>query len=205
GYDIPGQYSALSPSDVSRSMERSLFAHHSRRGIDLFDPDNCSDRSVARATFRGRVLQSQQTVCLHRRRVRLSCVVLWFYGGRRRMVSDVAVASVERTGGGFSLLFDDSRGRDLRQSKRRQSRDATRLRINSAPAARYVSSWRGVMWSRRAFSSSLGALACGRAVVASASAVPSPDFPATPLAMHEQAMRLAIVAAQANPAWPFGA
>jgi hypothetical protein len=51
------------------------------------------------------------------------------------------------------------------------------------------------MWSRRAFGSSLRALACGSPVIPSAAAAASSDFLATPLAMHEQAMRLAIVAA----------
>src|SRR5882724_7483002 len=33
----------------------------------------------------------------------------------------------------------------------------------------------------------------------------SPELSATPLALHEQGMRLAIEAARGNPVWPFGA
>jgi Cytidine and deoxycytidylate deaminase zinc-binding region len=61
------------------------------------------------------------------------------------------------------------------------------------------------VWSRRTFSSSIAAIVCNRAVMASAKLAKSLEISTTPLAVHEQAMRLAIAAAQGNPAWPFGA
>jgi tRNA(adenine34) deaminase len=61
------------------------------------------------------------------------------------------------------------------------------------------------MWSRRAVGSTLGALVCGRALTGATASAKSPELSATPLAIHEDAMRLAIAAARGNPAWPFGA
>ena len=63
------------------------------------------------------------------------------------------------------------------------------------------------MWSRRAFGSSVAAIACGRSLAGSAAAASAPpiDLSAIPLSVHEQAMRLAIAAAHGNPAFPFGA
>jgi tRNA(Arg) A34 adenosine deaminase TadA len=61
------------------------------------------------------------------------------------------------------------------------------------------------MWSRREFSSSLGALVCAQAGAAGAASTRSLELSATPLAEHERAMRLAIAAARDNQAWPFGA
>src|SRR5271169_4198137 len=58
-----------------------------------------------------------------------------------------------------------------------------------------------VMWSRRAFGSTLAAAACGSALPEGAALNPS----GIPLPVHEQAMRLAIAEARANPAFPFGA
>jgi tRNA(adenine34) deaminase len=61
------------------------------------------------------------------------------------------------------------------------------------------------MWSRRVFSSSLGVLIGGRAVSVSIALAKSIDLSTTPIAVHAEAMRLAIAAARGNPAWPFGA
>ena len=61
------------------------------------------------------------------------------------------------------------------------------------------------MWSRRAFGSTLAVAACGSGLPAGAAPVNSLNPPATPLPVHEQAMRLAIAEARANPAFPFGA
>jgi tRNA(adenine34) deaminase len=63
------------------------------------------------------------------------------------------------------------------------------------------------MWSRRAFGSSVAAIACGCSVpTASTGASVHPiDLSAIPASVHEQAMRLAIAEARGNPAFPFGA
>ena len=63
------------------------------------------------------------------------------------------------------------------------------------------------MWSRRAFGSSVAAIACGGSLrAASAAASPPPiDLSAIPVSVHEQAMRLAIAEARGNPGFPFGA
>ncbi len=61
------------------------------------------------------------------------------------------------------------------------------------------------MWSRRAFGSTLAAAACGSGLPAGAAPVNSLNLSGVPLAVHEQAMRLAIAEARANPAFPFGA
>jgi len=63
------------------------------------------------------------------------------------------------------------------------------------------------MWSRRAFGSSVAALACGSSLSATLTAAPTPaiDLSAIPVSAHERAMRRAIVAARGNPAYPFGA
>src|SRR5258708_13205748 len=63
------------------------------------------------------------------------------------------------------------------------------------------------MWSRRAFGSSVAIIACGCGVptASMAAAVLPIDLSAIPASAHEQAMRLAIVEARGNPAFPFGA
>ena len=63
------------------------------------------------------------------------------------------------------------------------------------------------MWSRRAFASSVAAIASGCSLrAATAAASPRPiDMSAIPASVHEQAMRLAIAEARGNPAFPFGA
>jgi tRNA(adenine34) deaminase len=61
------------------------------------------------------------------------------------------------------------------------------------------------MWSRRAFGSTLAAAACRSGLPAGAGSVNSLNPSVTPLPVHEQAMRLAITEARANPAFPFGA
>ena len=58
------------------------------------------------------------------------------------------------------------------------------------------------MWSRRAFGSSVAAIACEGILPASVGSV---DLSAIPLSAHQEAMRLAIAAARGNPAYPFGA
>lgn len=96
------------------------------------------------------------------------------------------------------------------QSARRKPRDASRRIV--------VRRWVGVvmMWSRREFGSTIGALACGPGLPddpASAglpsNALPLSERPlnltAIPLSAHEEMMRQAIAAAKANPAFPFGA
>ena len=57
------------------------------------------------------------------------------------------------------------------------------------------------MWSRRAFGSTLAAAACGSSLPPAVGFDPS----VTPLSVHEEAMRLAIAEARANPVYPFGA
>lgn len=61
------------------------------------------------------------------------------------------------------------------------------------------------MWSRRASGSTLAAAACGSGLPAGAGPVSSLNLSGIPLPVHEQAMRLAIAEAHANPAFPFGA
>jgi tRNA(adenine34) deaminase len=61
------------------------------------------------------------------------------------------------------------------------------------------------MLSRRTFGSLMGAATCVGGAAASSVSVPTFDLEAIPLAAHEAAMRLAIVAARANPFYPFGA
>ena len=61
------------------------------------------------------------------------------------------------------------------------------------------------MWSRRAFGSTLASAACGSGLPAGAGPVNSLDLSEIPLPVHEQAMRLAIEEARANPVFPFGA
>jgi hypothetical protein len=60
------------------------------------------------------------------------------------------------------------------------------------------------MWSRRAFGSSVAAIACSTTLPAAAATL-SIDLSAIPVAVHEEAMRLAIAEARGNPAFPFGA
>ena len=61
------------------------------------------------------------------------------------------------------------------------------------------------MWSRRAFSSSVAAVACSNSLPAGAASPRLIDLSAIPVSVHEQAMRLAIAEARGNPAFPFGA
>ena len=61
------------------------------------------------------------------------------------------------------------------------------------------------MWSRRAFGSSVAAIACSTTLPAAAATQCSVDLPAIPVSVHEEAMRLAIAEARGNPAFPFGA
>ena len=63
------------------------------------------------------------------------------------------------------------------------------------------------MWSRRAFGSSVAAIAsgCGLRAAAAASSRHPIDLSAIPVSIHEHAMRLAVAEAGGNPAFPFGA
>lgn len=61
------------------------------------------------------------------------------------------------------------------------------------------------MRSKRALSASIAAIAGGNNLSTSATPAQPIDLSAVPLAAHEEAMRLAIVAAQGNLAYPFGA
>jgi tRNA(Arg) A34 adenosine deaminase TadA len=61
------------------------------------------------------------------------------------------------------------------------------------------------MWSRRAFGSSVAAVACSNSLPAAAASPRLIDLSAIPVSVHEQAMRLAIAEARGNPAFPFGA
>ena len=61
------------------------------------------------------------------------------------------------------------------------------------------------MWSRRAFGSTVAAMACGSGLSAAAASAHRIDLLAIPLPAHEQAMRLAVAAARGNPFFPFGA
>jgi tRNA(adenine34) deaminase len=56
----------------------------------------------------------------------------------------------------------------------------------------------------RAFGSTLAGAACGSGLPAAAGPVNSSDPSGIPLSVHEQAMRLAITEARANPVFPFG-
>ena len=60
------------------------------------------------------------------------------------------------------------------------------------------------MWSRRAFGSSVAAVACTSSLPAGAASPGLIDLSAIPVSVHEQAMRLAIAEARGNPAFPFG-
>ncbi len=60
------------------------------------------------------------------------------------------------------------------------------------------------MWSRRAFGSSVAAVAC-TSLPAGAASPGLIDLSAIPVSVHEQAMRLAIAEAHGNLAFPFGA
>ena len=55
------------------------------------------------------------------------------------------------------------------------------------------------MWSRRALGLSIGAAACGPGLAARLVSAQSLELSAIALPVHEQAMRLAIAAARANP------
>jgi tRNA(adenine34) deaminase len=59
--------------------------------------------------------------------------------------------------------------------------------------------------SRRAFGSSVAAVACGSGMPAAAVAAHALDLAMMPAAAHKEAMRLAIREARGNPAFPFGA
>jgi tRNA(adenine34) deaminase len=61
------------------------------------------------------------------------------------------------------------------------------------------------MWSRRAFGSTVAAMACGSGLPAAAASAHRIDLLAIPLPAHEQGMRLAVAAARSNPFFPFGA
>ena len=61
----------------------------------------------------GRELQSCQRVDGRGRRSRLSRLVLWLHGDRRRVVPDVAIVAMERPATGLSLLSDDPGHADL--------------------------------------------------------------------------------------------
>ena len=61
------------------------------------------------------------------------------------------------------------------------------------------------MWSRRAFGSTVAAMACGSGLSAAAASAHRIDLLAIPLPAHEQAMRLALATARGNPSFPFGA
>src|SRR5690349_820756 len=67
------------------------------------------------SALRRRPLQSCKAFHDHRRVARVSGVVFRFHGRWRRVVFHVAIADVERPGGGLSLLHDDPCGVDLRQ------------------------------------------------------------------------------------------
>ena len=56
------------------------------------------------------------------------------------------------------------------------------------------------MWSRRAFGSSVAAIACSTTLPAAAATPRSVDLSAIPVSVHEEAMRLAIAEARGNPA-----
>lgn len=58
---------------------------------------------------------------------------------------------------------------------------------------------------KRALGASIAAIAGGNNLSTSATPAQPIDLSAVPLDAHEEAMRLAIVAAQGNPAYPFGA
>src|SRR5690349_20346761 len=95
------------------------------------------------------------------------------------MVRDVAVQDLERPGSGVSLLHDPAGGHHFRQPARR------RALMMRRPI------------SKRSF---LGGLVC--------IAVARPAREALPpisMAEHERCMRLAMVEARRNPAYPFGA
>ena len=63
------------------------------------------------------------------------------------------------------------------------------------------------MWSRRAFAlaAPLAATTCAGNLRAAGALPPLIDLSAIPISAHEEAMRLAIVQARANPVFPFGA
>jgi tRNA(Arg) A34 adenosine deaminase TadA len=61
------------------------------------------------------------------------------------------------------------------------------------------------MLSRRAFGSSVAAVACSTSLPAAAATPRSIDLSAIPVSVHEHAMRLAIAEARGNPVFPFGA
>lgn len=62
-----------------------------------------------------------------------------------------------------------------------------------------------MMLSRRALGLSIGAIICGASLAARSVSAASLELSTIPLAVHEDAMRLAIAAARANPFFPFGA
>src|SRR5215471_6416285 len=69
--------------------------------------------AAAPLAFAGHKLQPRQGIGGRGRRSRLSRLVLWLHGDRRRVVPDVAIVAVERSGGGLSLLSDNPGGIDL--------------------------------------------------------------------------------------------
>src|SRR6266478_131889 len=99
------------------------------------------------------------------------------------MVRNVAVENLERPGGSLSLLHDLAGRHHLRQPTRRRIRRMTCRCL-----------------SKRALLVSVGGLFCMTVARPSRAALPPMSR-----ADHERFMRLAIVEARRNPAYPFGA
>jgi hypothetical protein len=82
-------------------------------------------RSLAQVThgLNGIDYQVQEQPCQRiggrDRRSRLYRLVLWLHGDRRRVVPDVAIVAMERSGGGLPLLSDNPGGADLCHAKGR--------------------------------------------------------------------------------------
>src|SRR5262249_6041568 len=110
--DVPEHFLAL-------VMGGGLCPDHCRRGRNGTRLCRRSSFTTAPLAFAGDKLQPRQGIGGRCRRSRLSRLVLWLHGDRRRVVPDVAIVAMERSRGGLSFLSDDPGGANLCHAKGR--------------------------------------------------------------------------------------
>ena len=135
-------------SIASPSLWRTAYALIIASGRDGTRICRRGGLAAALFSYAGRTLQSCQRIDGRGCRSRLSCLFLGLHRDRRGVVLDVAIAEMERPGGGLSLLSDDPGRADLRHAEERIA-----------------------MFSRRWFGGLVGAAACVGAAAASPSGV----------------------------------
>jgi hypothetical protein len=101
---FPGNRAALSAHHVAGVMAGRVCADHRRRGADRPCPSGRDHLSHPASALRRRPLQSCKELHDHRGGPRVSGAVFPFYDRWRRVVFDVAIANVERPGGGISAF-----------------------------------------------------------------------------------------------------